>query len=128
MSVRAAIYDILAADGDVSGQVSTRIYLDIAPSATSTPYLIFTYEGIGESFTKSGPSALDTFRVEVNCYDDTAADAETLAGYVRTALDNYRATINGVVVDGIKYLDQEPEYDIDNPFSHTIDFQVRIAN
>lgn len=122
--VRAAVYDILAADGSVSGDVATRIYLNFAPSATTTPYIEFTYEGIDESFTKDGPSDFDTYRVEVRCYHNTSKDAETLAGYCRTALDGYSGTINGVDVSGIKYQDDEPEADIDlNPY-HQIDFQV----
>ena len=128
MSVRKAIHDILAEDGSVSGQVSDRIYLNFAPSGTAAPYIVFTYEGTDDSFTKSGPSDLDVFFVTINCYDENAENAETLSRYVRTALDNYKGTINGVGVSGCKYMDEDPDHDIDlNPY-HEINFQIRIIN
>lgn len=37
--------------------------------------------------SKSGPSDMDTFRIQFTCYATTAADADTIANYLRFDLD-----------------------------------------
>jgi len=124
MSARTATYDILAA---AATNASTRIYLTLAPQETATPFIVFNIEGVDHTFTKSGVSTIDTFRIDIDCYADTLAAAETLKNQVRTALDNYTGTINGVVVDGCHYQDQEPDQDLDLTPFWSIDFQMRVG-
>ena len=124
MSIRTATYDILSA---AVTNAANRIFLTLAPQETATPFIVYNTEGLTHTFTKSGVSTLDTQRVEVDCYADTLEDAETLMNQVRTALDGYVGTINGVYIDGCHYTSDEPEQDLDLKPYHSIDFQVRIA-
>ena len=126
MSVRTAIYDILAADSPVSTEVSTRIFMTFAPSQTTIPFIVFRADMVEDTFSKDNTSTLDTYSVEIDIYHNSVAEAETLAGKVRTALLGYMGTINSVTVDGCRLEREEQDYDEDKYPVWAQDYQIRI--
>jgi len=76
-----------------------------------TPYGVYTKVSDNPSDTKSGVSTLDVDRVQVTIITDTYAEGVTLSDSLRTVLDRYRGTVQGVVVDKIVFEDERDMYD-----------------
>ena len=54
--------------------------------------------------TKDGASTYDQYRLQVDCYDTQYDRMDTFAASVRSALDEYSGTSEGVVIDHISYV------------------------
>lgn len=106
--VEKAIFSILSNDTDVAALVVARIYPHHRPqkvSGTELPAL--TMERIGTDRPRAG-NGLVQAQVAVNSWDDSYADVKTLADKVRLALELYRGTAEGIVVQVI-LIDSEDE-------------------
>lgn len=84
-----------------------RIYPDMATQDTAFPFVVYTIEATGPSDTKDGTSKLDTVDFAVMAYAKTYTSAQDIAAACRTALDRYKGTVNGIVVDRIRFSDQQ---------------------
>lgn len=103
MDLGKAIYDILSTDGTVSASVSTRIYPDTVPQQAAFPFIAYTLVSTAPTDIKDGVSPLDTISLQVDIYSQDYGVTQGLNDAVRTALDRYRGTNNGVVIDGIRF-------------------------
>lgn len=135
MSVRRAVYGILTADATVGAAVINsgnsnnpyRVYLSQGFNGETKPYIIVRADMIDHSYTKQKTSTVDTFRVELDIYHDTLAEAETLALNCRTALQGYSGTIDSVVVDGCHLVDEGHEKDPEEVEFWTQDYELRLV-
>lgn len=119
MGMGEAIYDLL--DG-----VTTRTYPNKAPQGTVLPFLVYTVVLTSPNDTKDGVSDLDVIRIQVSVFSNTYANAQTLAGSVRTALDRYSGTIQSVVIDSINFEGETDLYDEEAQVHHkALDFSIR---
>lgn len=98
-----AIYGRLQAVSAVTSLVSTRIYPDLAPQNTTYPFLVYRLTGNVPTDTKEGVSKLDVVQVTIEIYANTYTSKADIAEAVRTALDRYSGTIEGVVIDSIRF-------------------------
>ena len=81
-----AVYRILSAASPVTAIVSGRIFPDRASNATP-PYVIYSrVSGVAEPILEGG-TALDRYRVQVDCYALTKTAAKTLGLACRTAIE-----------------------------------------
>lgn len=87
MSIRSQIYDRVVAVGGPGP------YPMLAPQGVATPYIVYHF------ITKTSPAkgfgddgGLKEVRVQFNCYSDTIAGMETVAGYVRSAFDFWESS------------------------------------
>lgn len=110
MNEGKAIYSILTNDSDVSAIVGTRVYPQIAAQGASFPFVVYVLQALEPSDTKSGVSTLDEIRYDLVVASETYAQASDLTNKVRTALDRYTGTVEGVVIDSIQFVD----LDVDN--------------
>lgn len=135
MNVTNAAYDILTGDANVSALVANsgnvnepyRVFLGYARNGETKPFIVFRTALIDETQTKSGASDLDTWRLELDIYHTTHLLGATLANYCRTALEAYKGTINGVIVQGCRIDGFETDQDIDNLPIWTMDLTIRVA-
>lgn len=125
-SPREAFYDILQADSNVTDEISTRAFINYAPSATTKPFIVFRCDMIDETYTKDKSSSVDTWLVEVDIYHNDLASAETLGGLVTTAFEGYSGTINGNVVQGCKMVRQDQDEDVEQYPVWTQDYELRL--
>lgn len=89
-----AIYDALAANSDLVALVSDRIYFGIAPEGTALPYVVFQLID-AETVTETPIDDWNGLYL-VKCWSETStAQAETMAGYVETALHKSTLTVTG---------------------------------
>lgn len=134
MKYGKAIYGILSNAASVTAVVGTgdncRVYPLIAPQEKRFPYIVYTVVSIDPDDSKDGVSKLDNFIVQVSCFGENYNQTATLAGNVRTALDRYTGTINGVEVDGVRLEASREDVEDETKVVYHIsqDFKVRIKN
>ena len=128
MNAGQIIYGILSATSGVTAVVSTRIYPDQAPQNAAFPYICFQLLQTSPLDTKEGVSKLDTLLVQVDCYTTSYDTAQSLSELVRGALDRYRGTINGHVVDKIIFTGQSSGAPITelSAYWSSQDYQIRL--
>jgi hypothetical protein len=136
MNCEAAIYGRLSADSTLINMLasSTSIYPEIAPQNAANPCIVYS-ESTGEfSDTKDGVSHLDSNIIQVDVYANTIATRNAIGSRVRTLLDRYSGTVNGVVIQSIQMLFSfkmiEPDDDKNaiKVYRQTFDFKVRQIN
>lgn len=71
------------------------------PDRRGANWVIYTMISNVPHNTKSGASTYDTYRFQLDCYSRTPAKVDTLAASVRSTLDEYSGTSEGVVIDHI---------------------------
>lgn len=114
MEIGKAIYRILSSDTDVSGMVGTRIFPNRIPIDNAVPSIVYNVVTTEPSNTKNGVSKLDTISVDIAVFGKSYELANTLAGYVRTAMD-YQYTdqspVVGIDIQQITFNGQSDEFD-----------------
>jgi hypothetical protein len=126
-SIRQTVYNILIADSPVLAEVSTRIYMPFAPSATALPFIVFRSDMTYDSFTKDNSSKTDAHSVEIDIYHNTMAEADALGKKVYTALQGYTGTASsGNIVDGCRLTEESEDYDEDLYPIWTQNYEIRL--
>jgi hypothetical protein len=110
MNEGKAIYSILTNDSDVSALIGTRVYPQVAAQGAAFPFVVYVLQDNTPSDTKSGVSTLDEIRYDIVAVAETYSQLTDLTEKIRTALDRYTGTVEGVVVDSIQFT----ELDVDN--------------
>lgn len=110
MNEGKAIYSILTNDSDVSALIGTRVYPQVAAQDAAFPFVVYVLQDNTPSDTKSGVSTLDEIRYDIVAAAETYSQLTDLTEKIRTALDRYTGTVEGVVVDSIQFT----ELDVDN--------------
>jgi hypothetical protein len=110
MNEGKAIYSILTNDSDVSALIGTRVYPQVAAQGAAFPFVVYVLQDNTPSDTKSGVSTLDEIRYDIVAAAETYSQLTDLTEKIRTALDRYTGTVEGVVVDSIQFT----ELDVDN--------------
>lgn len=100
--VGKAIYNILSNDSGVNS-ITTRISPLLIGQTLNLPAVVYSQIDTDPNDTKNGVSLLDEIKVEVDAHAGTYAGAEDLASAIRTALDRYTGTANGVKVQSIQF-------------------------
>lgn len=114
MSRLSAIYSILSGESSLTDLVSTRIYPVFPPQGSSFPLVVFTLGNNEPLNQKDGTSPVDTDQLQVDVYATTALTAEAIDTAIRSAIDNYSGTSEGVVIRQIFYTGSSaPQYDDD---------------
>ena len=96
MNVFAGIYNILLNNSDVNTIVSGKIYELTATQTSTAPFITVSQVTMTPNGTKSGVSGLDEYTMKISMLCETSKQAKDLSEKVRTALDYYSGTSNGV--------------------------------
>lgn len=96
MSVTASLLSHMKNDAGVSGQVSDRVYTNIAEPNPGVKFItVQRLPGTDHIHHQGGASGKVQSVFQVNCYADAPEDAETIADQVRDALDGLMAATMG---------------------------------
>lgn len=96
--IGSAIRAILAADGTVTGLVSTRIYPDRLPQNVTLPAIVYEHDAELSHDHHGGLSGFADSYVIVTAYARTRLSATAIQDAVRLALAHYQGTSASVVV------------------------------
>ena len=100
--VGKAIYNILSNNSGVTS-ITTRISPLLIGQTLNLPAVVYSQTDTDPNDTKNGVSLLDEVQVEVDAIAETYEGAEDLASAIRTALDRYKGTANGVKVQSVQF-------------------------
>lgn len=133
------IFGILSQNAEVTAICEgTQIFPVVVPQTAVYPCVRFNVISVVPSDTKGGVSGTDIVRVQIDSFAQSDAGDSGGAGFdiagnldaaVRTALDRFAGTVNGVTTDGIRYLSTTTTIDEeDDVFGFMSDYQIRIKN
>lgn len=133
MNSEAAIYGILSADSTLTALLAstTSIYPEAAPQTAANPCIVYSESTPEFSDTQDGPSRLDVNLIQVDVYADTISSRNTIGARVRTLLDRYSGTVNGILVQSVQLVYSfktiEPFNDPSDKkvYRQTFDFRLR---
>ena len=129
MSLGKAVYNILNSDSDVNTAASGGIFPGIARQGAVPPYIVYRIDETEPNDTKDGVSDFDFFFIIIEAYAKTYSAVDDLSIKVRTALDRYSGTANGVTVTSVQFEDKVDVFTGDARFhSQEEDFKVWITN
>ena len=117
MKVGLAIYNLLKNDATVNGQVSGRIYPELAKEGAVMPYIVYSVVSNSPRDTKDG-TPIDEAQCEIFSVGSSYIQCNTLADKVRTALDRKSVTVNDatagdITVQSIQYTNEITEVSAD---------------
>jgi hypothetical protein len=84
------VYTALSTDSTVTAIVASRIYPVALPKDPTLPAIDYRFVA-GSNTPAFGTSGAQRYRIEVNCWGNTYADAVTLRNAVVKALSGYRS-------------------------------------
>lgn len=134
MDLGKVIYNVLSNDVNVISLVGLneagdgrRIFPIQASYKETLPLIIYRVINADPEDDKDGVSTLDQVEFEASIYTSSYSQLVQLSDYVRTALDGYSATNNGVVVDRIAFESFDETFDTENNTPVIIqDYRARI--
>lgn len=117
MKVGLAIYNLLVNDATVMGQVSGRIYPELAKEGVAMPYIVYSVVSNSPSDTKDG-TPIDEAQCEIFSVGRTYESCNNLADKVRAALDRKSVTVadasaGDITVQSIQYTNEITEVSAD---------------
>lgn len=84
--------------------VTAKSFPGIAPENTAIPYIVFFPVSNIPASNASGASTLDDIRYQVSVFATTFREMETLVAAVRSSLDEYKGTSNGVTIERCSFI------------------------
>ena len=117
MKVGLAIYNLLKNDTAVDGQVSGRIYPELAKEGVAMPYIVYSVVSNSPSDTKDG-TPIDEAQCEIFSVGNSYQACNNLADKVRAALDRKGVTVTdsdagNITVQSIHYTNEITEVSAD---------------
>lgn len=129
MNLGKGIYSILNNDSPVNTAASGGIFPNQIPQGKVPPFLAYRIDSVEPFETKDGVSTVDHFDITVACFAKTYNECDDLAAKIRTALDGYQGTANGIVIDSIVFEDVIDIYDDAAQLQgKELEFMVRVKN
>lgn len=133
MNCEAGIYGILIADSTLTGLLATTtsIFPEVAPQSAANPCIVYSESTPEFNDNMNGVSHLDVNLIQVDVYAQTIASRNTIGARVRTLLDRYSGTVNGINIQSIqmtyslKLIDQVTDNSAIKIYRQTFDFRVR---
>lgn len=127
MNVLQAIRTKLIEDTAVTAVIGAKCYPVVAPQKAAVPFVVLSVVNVDPTDTKTGVSTTDVFRIQADSYAANYPDCQALDRKVRTAIDKYMGDVDGIYVDGVRYLTSQDAYEEDpNEFRRISDYIVRI--
>ena len=87
MTYLTDLYSALAGDTAITASVSNRIYLDIAPSTTAAPFLVYQVISTRSTTLHNRTRNLEFPSIQFSCWAKTKLEAVNLANSVLFLLD-----------------------------------------
>jgi hypothetical protein len=110
MALSTAIYTLLHNNATIEAVVGDRIYPGVAPFNASLPCIVYQIGNIDPSPTMDDDLVWDSVTVEVAVITTQYTLSETYATNVRTALSRQYGTVDGEVINTIKFDGMTAEY------------------
>jgi hypothetical protein len=103
-----------------------RVYPDFLAERATMPALVFQMIDSHHDYVMDpAPINIEYPRVQIDVYSNDAVQRETIAGYVKTALDGFQGTMGGTTVGLVMYDNEQNEFLPDSlQYRKMLDFKV----
>ena len=85
--MKTSFYYYMTQSAGLSAVVGTRIYRSLAPSGSTKPYIVFSYEGAQALYNQSGRSEYFKRTVNIECVGSTPDSCDSVAEAFKTFMD-----------------------------------------
>ena len=99
--IEASIRSILTADTDVTDLVSTRVYPYMRQQGTTFPAIVYELDDTEPQQGLDGFQSLTRCELTISQIAETYSGAKDLASKVRTALNGYSGTSEGIAIKSL---------------------------
>ena len=99
-----SIYDLLK-------PVNAKVYPGIVEQETEAPFIVHARVGTTPYPSKDGAATKDLVVYRVASYASTQREADSQAETIRETIDEYSGLMNGVMIEKIRYQDEENGFD-----------------
>jgi hypothetical protein len=99
--IEASIRSILTADSDVTDLVSTRVYPYMRQQGSVFPAIVYELDNTEPQQGLGGFQSLTRCELSISQIAETYSGAKALADKVRTALNGYTGTSEGVAIKSL---------------------------
>lgn len=123
ISIGKLIYNILREDEAVSAMTTTIVPVFSPNAELRLPYITYSRTELGQRPAKTGSGACSA-KIAVDCYAATYEQSLDIAEAVVRALDNVRASDNGMVMRGCSLSDASEGFEGD-AYMQSLVFEVR---
>lgn len=106
---------ILVNNAGVTALVGTKIYANRGKQTDDAPYVVIRQLGVNPHHTKSAVSTYDDVRISIYILaaryitSGGVIGAKNVAHAIRTALDKYTGTVDGVIVKDVTFTDEDSD-------------------
>ncbi len=113
-----AVYTFLAADSNITAQVSTRIYRDRLPQGATLPAIVYTLVTGTVEHHMENAADLSNDVYQIDIWASTRSSANSIGELVRLRLDGYYGAfgseqVGGVLLQSTQHISEEPVDDSD---------------
>ena len=111
--IEDALVNLIKADADLKGVISTRFYPVIMPQNTSFPAMTYLRISGVRQQSHGGASGLAFARFQFDAWAKRYDDARDASEKLRLIIEGYSGTVLGVVINGILMLNERDGYEND---------------
>lgn len=127
MNVLKAIRAKLIADTEVNAIIEGRCYAIVAPQKAVPLFVIMSIVNVDPTDTKSGVSTTDVFRIQIDSYATDPDTCQNLDRKVRTSIDKFMGDVDGIKIDGVRYLSSQDVFEEEpQEYRRISDYIVRV--
>lgn len=126
MSIGDAIRSVLKADSTLYSLVGEKIYPVAAPQRVQIPFVVYADDGTDEKRSKDGPGNYDVKDFGFDVYAKTYDQAHTISARIRTVINGYSGTSEGIEIDYISISDYSDGPYIEQISAFTVSSNYRI--
>ena len=101
MTIEASVWQILADNAGVGALCEDRIYPVKVPQNATFPCVTYSRVSTNRWSAMGSDTGIADKRFQVSSWGETYAEANALAEAVRAALQRYRGTVDGVLIQDI---------------------------
>lgn len=106
------VYTILSTDSDTNTSVGGRIYPFIREQVDALPAIVYL-PITRQPLTSKDITTTDIRSVQVSVLSEKQIECETIAEYVRAALDFYKGTVATKVIEHVEFENDRSRYEED---------------
>lgn len=110
-----AIYDMITSNASINALISNRCYPRVAEKKQPTfPLVTYRQNNTLPNHAKNSVSGVDFVFVDLFIYSTTQLEADTISETIRTELDGYSGTHDGVNIGYVYFYDADSDGYLDD--------------
>lgn len=127
--ILAGLYTLIANDASVSADIGTRLYPVRAPQQPTLPFLLMRRISEINEARQDGAGSMEDGRFQFDIYAESSVVADRIFRNLRSLLDGYNGTSEGVTIESIFFDNAQDDYEADvSDYKTMADFMVSWQN